>query len=440
MNDKLLNSTLAAIFAMISFLFILSLPSVVQATNDFLLVPTTTKSASSPGYYGKIPLEPMPVIKGKLNFEKRSGYSYIEFIGDFDEKTNLITGEFSGADEYDNNRAYLYYCQFQAKVDFEKKTAHLVYYPGYTGKDDQCYAMIVFDIAKNSRGPRDPWWPDDLQFAVEPLERTGLEDSGARFSAIYGEVYILLPTGYDANGEPIFEDEEGWNFAKLDMELPYGAKIKLKERSGITVSFPDFAPYEMKTPDNMDADDETIIMLPLKPKGGNVLKLMGGQLYNNIKKIIKDGSMEIEMGQAAAGIKGTTFVLEERNNLSTLKVFEGEVEFRSRVDNKIELVKAGEMITADSSGLGNKTTFDLASEESKWNYLSQKTTGEATSEESKDQTTGEVTSGESQQDDEKDATPREGQPFIGYIGWLVGLGVLGLIFAGATLLLQRKKK
>ncbi len=311
----------------------------------------------------------MAVLRGKLDFEKTAGYSYISFTGDFDEKTGVLTGEFRGADEYETNRAYVFYCQFQAKVDLEKKTAKLTYYPGYTPNQfDQCYSTTVFDIAKNSKGSREPWWPDDVTFIVEPLESAGLEDSGARFSDIYGEVYILLPTGYDADGEPIFEDEEGWNFAQLDMELPYGAKLKLKERSGIILAVPGSEPYQMKTPDNLYPDDETIIMLPTKSKRDSILKLLGGQLYNNVKKIIKDGTMDIEMGQAVAGIKGTTFVLEERNQTSTLKVFEGEVEFRSKANNQTILVTAGEMVAVDKNGLSEKTTFNQIEEDRKWNY------------------------------------------------------------------------
>lgn len=159
---------------------------------------------------------------------------------------------------------------------------------------------MVFDFEKNRRAPKDDWWPDDLVFDIQPLnQEEKLEDSGVRFSDIAGEVEILLPTGYDDNGEPIFEDEEGWNHAKLDMELPYGAKLRLKERSGIILTVPGSEPYELRTPEN----DEAIIILPTKQKKDNIFKLMGGQFYNNVKKILKDDSMDIEMGQDPA-LKG----------------------------------------------------------------------------------------------------------------------------------------
>ncbi|MEM2131324.1 MAG: FecR domain-containing protein, partial [Candidatus Woesearchaeota archaeon] len=161
---------------------------------------------------------------------------------------------------------------------------------------------------------------------TDEKEESKLEDSGTRFSDISGSVEILFPTGYEDDGTPIFEDEENWQFAKLDMELPYGAKIKLKERSSIILAFPSSEPYEMKTPENLYPYDETIIMLPLKPQKENQFKLIGGQLFNNFKKMLNDGSMDIEMSQAVAGIKGTTFVLEEDGKNSILKVIEGEVD------------------------------------------------------------------------------------------------------------------
>lgn len=205
-------------------------------------------------------------------------------------------------------------------------------------------------------------------FENKEMSENKLEDSGTRFSDIYGEVEILLPTGYDDEGEPIFEDEEGWNYAKLDMGLPYGAKLRLKERSGIILAIPGSEPYEMKTPENLYPYGETIIILPTKQKKDSLFKLLSGQLYNNVKKIIKDGSMDIEMGQAVAGIKGTIFVLEENGDTSSLRVLEGEVEFTSKVTGKSELVKAGEMIVTDKTGLGEKNFFDVAKEKTNWDY------------------------------------------------------------------------
>ncbi len=66
---------------------------------------------------------------------------------------------------------------------------------------------------------------------------------------------------------------------------------------------------------------------------------------------LKDGSMQIGMSQAVAGIKGTVFVVEETGTTSTLKVLEGNVTLQSKVSGKQAQVSAGQMISASASGL-----------------------------------------------------------------------------------------
>jgi len=67
-----------------------------------------------------------------------------------------------------------------------------------------------------------------------------------------------------------------------------------------------------------------------------------------------------------AGIKGTTFVMEETGKQTTLKVIEGEVELTDKTKGKTEKVRGGEALTADAGGLGVKTNFDLSTEEASW--------------------------------------------------------------------------
>lgn len=358
------------IFFFLFFFILFSFQSPAWAESyDFQLVPRTTKSSSSDGYFSKIPLAPLPIKKGKLNFFKQSGWDFISFEGDYDEKIGELKGVFTGAGtskNFPNSGAY-YYCKFTAQVKKGQKNTTLKYYPTHGTAEtlNHCYTQVVFDFEKNQKAPKDDWWPDDLVFDIQPLDSDGLEDSGVRFSDIAGEVEILLPTSYDDNGEPIFEDEEGWNHAQLDMALPYGAKLRLKEKSRIILTVPGSEPYELKTLEN----DDAIIILPTKQKKESIFKLMGGQLYNNVKKILKDGSMDIELGQAVAGIKGTTFILEETGNESKLAVLRGEVEFRSKTTGDKAIITGGERITASKKGLTAKETFDANTEQKKWENI-----------------------------------------------------------------------
>jgi ferric-dicitrate binding protein FerR (iron transport regulator) len=83
-----------------------------------------------------------------------------------------------------------------------------------------------------------------------------------------------------------------------------------------------------------------------QPGEQSKISLIAGKIRVNTKRMIKDGTMDVEMSQAVAGIKGTTFIVEETGDTSTLKVIEGEVEFTSKVTGKTKMVKGGEMITA----------------------------------------------------------------------------------------------
>ena len=185
-------------------------------------------------------------------------------------------------------------------------------------------------------------------------------DSGARFSWISGQVEINIPKGIDENGKYIY-DPEDWKFAKYDTVLPYGTHIKTSEDSTALLSFPDMSVYEEKS--------ETQIILSAPPEKTGNLQLLAGKLLVNIKRVLKDGTMEIEMSQAVAGIKGTTLVLEETGTTSTLKVIEGSVAFTSRGTGEVELVNAGQAITADASGLKQVQNFDVKAEKSTWSSL-----------------------------------------------------------------------
>jgi hypothetical protein len=93
---------------------------------------------------------------------------------------------------------------------------------------------------------------------------------------------------------------------------------------------------------------------------------LAGNLWVNVKKMLKDGSMEIEMSQAVAGIKGTILVLEERDGISTVKVIKGKVAYESTATGATKMVKAGQELEADADGLGAKARFNVKREKASW--------------------------------------------------------------------------
>lgn len=175
---------------------------------------------------------------------------------------------------------------------------------------------------------------------------------------MFGQVEVNVP---QPDGS---YDEEDWTFAKLDGKtLPPGTRIKTSGKSGAMLNFGPNTFY-------MGAESELeIVNDPAQP--GQV-ELLFGNLKANVKKMMKDGSMEIEMSQAVAGIKGTVFVLSDDNNTSSLKVIEGVVSFKSKKSGLAETITAGETIMADANGLGNKVRFDIDEENAKWQDSAEK--------------------------------------------------------------------
>lgn len=182
-----------------------------------------------------------------------------------------------------------------------------------------------------------------------------LPDSGARFSDLNGQVEVLIPKGYDNDGKPIY-DEEAWTFAKLDMPLPEGTRIKTQDRSSVILSFGDMTTFVMKP--------ESEIAL-LKQQSSGPIKLLVGDLWGQFNKLV-EGKELFEGSQAVAGIKGTTFVLKDDGETTNLKVIEGTVEFTSKATSKSVIVTDGETVSATKDGLGNVKTFDVNVEMANW--------------------------------------------------------------------------
>jgi hypothetical protein len=79
--------------------------------------------------------------------------------------------------------------------------------------------------------------------------------------------------------------------------------------------------------------------------------------------------MELDMSQAVAGIKGTTFVLGETGTTSTLKVIEGTVSFTAKATGQTVDVSTGQTVHADATGLSPVTSFDVNAESADWAKL-----------------------------------------------------------------------
>jgi hypothetical protein len=196
-------------------------------------------------------------------------------------------------------------------------------------------------------------WTDAVPTSI--LEDVAPEDLGklsdAGFSDLAGTVEVNIPTP-DGKYDP-----EAWSFAKLQQgqNFPAGTHIRTGENSSAILSFGDASTFTLKP------ESEIVLSSGVRETGLKViLKMTAGNLWANIKKMAKDGSLEVEMSQAVAGIKGTTFIVEETGSSSTLKVIEGTVTFTSNVDGKSETVNTGQQVTGTPAGLSPVSAFDVS--------------------------------------------------------------------------------
>lgn len=175
------------------------------------------------------------------------------------------------------------------------------------------------------------------------------EDSGARFSDLSGQVEVRP-----------HDDEEAWSFAKLEMILNVDDHIKTAEKSSAILSFADMTTFVMKP--------ESEIILSSPAAKDTQVKLLAGNLWVNVKKMMKDGSMEIEMSQAVAGIKGTNITCSgsEDGNENRVQVLRGIADVLIKETQERISVGEGEELVIKKGQKPEKTDFDPTKVNDEW--------------------------------------------------------------------------
>ncbi len=183
-------------------------------------------------------------------------------------------------------------------------------------------------------------------------QKPGDDQWAAQFSSINGEVEFRPD---DKPG--------GWHFAKLNNLLYHAYHVKTGEESEAIISFRDLSTFRL-------GPESEIVVYDDRLREDSKISLVAGTIWSNIKKMAKDGTMDVEMSQGVLGIKGTTFVCEDNGQTSTLKVIEGTVEYKSKASPaQVVTVRGGEMAMANSSGMGAVEKFDVAAEKAKWDKM-----------------------------------------------------------------------
>ncbi len=191
----------------------------------------------------------------------------------------------------------------------------------------------------------------ELDYEVPKDENGNYIDSGIRFSNLHGEVMIRRG-----------DDPIGWEFAQLDMVIYEGDRIRTEHNSGVEITLSDLTTFKMKP--------ESEIIVNTASEKENKIKMLAGKVWTNVKQMVTEGTMDVEMSQAVAGIKGTTFIVEETGSESILKVIEGEVELETNTGDKV-LVADGAMATVKEGGPARVEPFSINEEINSWDQPNQ---------------------------------------------------------------------
>ena len=222
--------------------------------------------------------------------------------------------------------------------------------------DKRC-ASIIWNHGKNTtyfmsidRGSQPPVAGGTVTLPpppTTPAPPSAPAKSAASFSGMNGQVEVSSDGG------------KTWKSARLDMVLNYEDMLRTDEDATAILSFADMSTFSMKP-------ESTIVIVKPQDNTGQIskLKFIAGNIWVNVQKMIKDGSMEIDLNQAVAGIKGTKFQLWETGarNSSIIQVEEGVVSFRNKTTGQTVDVSAGQTVSATPTGFINSWTLGNTTE------------------------------------------------------------------------------
>lgn len=178
----------------------------------------------------------------------------------------------------------------------------------------------------------------ELTFPVRVL--TPVVDTG--FSDFYGEVFVIP-----------HDDPDDYYSAELEAQLRVGDIVETRINSGAVLSLTDMTTFVVR--------QNSQVRIGTQSATESRLQLLIGHVWTNVRQMAIDGSMDIDMSQAAAGIKGTLVSFREDGSSSTTRVLRGSVEVTPTGAAQGVMLGAGQQAVASGAGM-TTGTFSIADE------------------------------------------------------------------------------
>jgi len=184
------------------------------------------------------------------------------------------------------------------------------------------------------------------------------------FSPVFADNGISIVKFGDLHGEvnvrPNSEDDDAYIFAELDTPLHHDDRIKTLTRSGAILSFADMTTFVLK--------EDTTIVLDIANEKTSKVGLLAGNIWVNLKKMAADGSLEVEMGQAVAGLKGTNITCSSSidGSENRIQVLRGIARVLIKESRETIEVKEGEELIVKKGAKPEKIEIDVAAEQKNW--------------------------------------------------------------------------
>ena len=184
------------------------------------------------------------------------------------------------------------------------------------------------------------------------------KSQGSEYWDLKGGSITVVDISGEANMKRYNEDEDGYYYVEVGMKMTHGDQIKVLPKSTVVLQYPDLTTVVIRADSTIVYDDPRDLSHPL-------MRHLAGNIWVNLKKMVKDGSMEVEMGQAVAGIKGTIISTSVTEDGNEIYLFTSSATVTSKITGKTINLEPGQMALVDDSGEILVKDFDIEAEAKK---------------------------------------------------------------------------